>query len=263
MTDDQVKAFLLERPGFLRDHPELLFELAMDAEPAEQGHGGSVVSLVERQAALLRAKVRHQEARVAQLLRVVEENNAIHQKLLGWIRSLLLAKTQSLRVKQSVRGLAQAFSVPFVRLVAWEPEVELQKVFRGLRPDCQLLSDLEINQETQTLITEMVSALAHPICLPASSYQAGLAFVGVGAKAGSQDVDVNPSGSVALLPLRAGLAPKAVGLMVLASDDAGRFSQDHGIDFLVSIAELVSACILGGALSRQVKPKKVKDDAAG
>lgn len=263
MTDDQVKAFLLERPSFLRDHPELLFELAIDAEPAEQGHGGSVVSLVERQAALLRAKVRHQEARVAQLLRVVEENNAIHQKLLGWIRSLLLAKTQSLRVKQSVRGLAQAFSVPFVRLVAWEPEVELQKVFRGLQPDCQLLSDLEINQETQTLITEMASALAHPICLPASSYQAGLAFVGVGAKAGSQDFDINPSGSVALLPLRAGLAPKAVGLMVLASDDAGRFSQDHGIDFLVSIAELVSACILGGTLSRQVKLKKVKDDAAG
>jgi hypothetical protein len=51
--------------------------------------------------------------------------------------------------------------------------------------------------------------------------------------------------------------------MVLASDDPGRFSQDHGIDFLVSIAELVSACLLGGALSRPVKLKRVKGDADG
>ncbi|MEK9812186.1 MAG: DUF484 family protein [Bordetella sp.] len=263
MTDDQVKAFLLERPGFLNEHPELLFKLEIEADPVEQSQGGSVVSLVERQAALLRAKVRHQEARVAQLLRVVEENNAIHQKLLAWIRSLLLAKTQSQRAKQSVVGLAQTFSVPFVRLVAWEPEAELQKIFRGLQPECQALAQLGIDEKTQTLIAEMATALAHPICLPASSHQAGLAFVGVGAKEGPQDLGINPSGSVALLPLRVGLAPKASGLLVLASDDAGRFSQDHGIDFLVSIAELVSASLLGGTLTRPVKLKKVKDNAVG
>jgi uncharacterized protein len=248
MTDDQVKAFLLQRPGFLRDHPELLFELEIEAEPADQVQGGSVVSLVEKQAALLRVKVRHQQDRVAQLLRVVEENNAIHQKLLGWIRSLLLARTQSLRVKQSVGGLAQAFSVPLVR---------------GLQPDCQVLSALAIDHETQGRLIEMATALAHPVCLPAHSYQAGLGFIGVGARTGSQDLGINPSGSVALLPLRAGLAPKAAGLMVLASDDPGRFSQDHGIDFLVSIAELVSACLLGGALTRTVKLKRVKGDADG
>ena len=261
MTDDQVKAFLLQRPGFLRDHPELLFELEIEAESADQVQGGSVVSLVEKQAALLRVKVRHQQDRVAQLLRVVEENDAIHQKLLGWVRSLLLARAQSLRVKQSVGGLAQAFSVPFVRLVAWQPELE--KVLRGLQPDCQVLSALAIDDETQGRIIEMATALAHPVCLPAHSYQAGLGFIGVGARTGSQDLGISPSGSVALLALRAGLAPKAAGLMVLASDDPGRFSQDHGIDFLVSIAELVSACLLGGALRRPVRLKKVKGDADG
>jgi hypothetical protein len=49
----------------------------------------------------------------------------------------------------------------------------------------------------------------------------------------------------------------------LASDDAGRFSQDHGIDFLLSIAEIVSACLLGGPRSSPVKRKKVKGDTQG
>jgi uncharacterized protein YigA (DUF484 family) len=263
MTDDEVKAFLLQRPRFLSEHPELFFALELEAEPSGEGKAGSVVSLVERQAALLRAKVRYQEARVAQLLRVVEENNAIHQRLLGWIRGLLLAKTQGQRARQSVLGLAQAFSVPFVRLVAWEPEVELQKAFRGLQPDCQILSGLGLNVPTQNEITEMATALAHPICLPASSYQAGLAFLGVGGQKGAIDLGISASGSAALLPLRVGLAPHASGLLVLASDDAGRFSQDHGIDFLLSIAEIVSACLLVGPRSSRVKRKKVKGDTQG
>lgn len=46
MTDDQVKAFLMQRPGFLRDHPELLFELEIEAESADQVQGGDRKSVV-------------------------------------------------------------------------------------------------------------------------------------------------------------------------------------------------------------------------
>jgi hypothetical protein len=55
--------------------------------------------------------------------------------------------------------------------------------------------------------------------------------------------DPTAAASLALIPLRAGAAPQAFGLLVLASGDAQRFSADMGTDFLERIGELTSAAL--------------------
>jgi uncharacterized protein YigA (DUF484 family) len=52
-----------------------------------------------------------------------------------------------------------------------------------------------------------------------------------------------------MIPLRPGASPEAFGLLVLASADPGRFSQDHGVDLLNTLAELTSASLLGLTLA--------------
>ena len=47
--------------------------------------------------------------------------------------------------------------------------------------------------------------------------------------------------SLALIPLRPGLAPEAFGLLVLASSDPQRFAPDMGTDFLERIGQITSA----------------------
>ena len=49
--------------------------------------------------------------------------------------------------------------------------------------------------------------------------------------------------SLALIPLRAGIAPQAFGLLVLASADQQRFASDMGTDFLERIGEITSAAL--------------------
>jgi hypothetical protein len=55
--------------------------------------------------------------------------------------------------------------------------------------------------------------------------------------------DPSSANSLALIPLRAGIAPQAFGLLVLASADPQRFASDMGTDFLERIGEITSAAL--------------------
>ena len=55
--------------------------------------------------------------------------------------------------------------------------------------------------------------------------------------------DPSSATSLALIPLRAGIAPQAFGLLVLASADQQRFASDMGTDFLERIGEITSAAL--------------------
>ena len=81
----------------------------------------------------------------------------------------------------------------------------------------------------------MTQDLGRPLCLSVNTHQAGLAT-----RLLTDDVQ-----SLALLPLRQGVAPQAFGLLVLGSPDPSRFTQEHGTAFLERIAELSSAALLG------------------
>ena len=52
-------------------------------------HDGQAISLVERQSLMLRERVKALEGRIAEMVRHGQENDAIAEKLICWVRSLL------------------------------------------------------------------------------------------------------------------------------------------------------------------------------
>ncbi|MGH8808194.1 MAG: DUF484 family protein, partial [Noviherbaspirillum sp.] len=82
-----VADFLSDNPHFFEEHSELLAKVKLTSPVV-----GRAVSLQERQMEVVREKVKTMELRLAELLRIAQENDAITQKFLLWTRSLLLAR---------------------------------------------------------------------------------------------------------------------------------------------------------------------------
>ena len=82
-TDSQTIAnYLAENPQFFEEHNELLAKIKLTSPLA-----GRTVSLQERQMEVLREKVKTMELRLAELLRIAQENDDISQKFQRWTRS--------------------------------------------------------------------------------------------------------------------------------------------------------------------------------
>jgi uncharacterized protein YigA (DUF484 family) len=165
------------------------------------------------------------------MMHVGEENDAIVKKMTGWVRDTLLAHHSLDRLSILSEGLAKAFSVPIVALALWGR-------MAPLRIPGRLMPSTVVFCDSHDEVTALAGALIRPLCLPAHAYQARLAL-GL-----TQDTSAQ-NGSVAMIPLRPGASPEAFGLLVLASADPGRFSQDHGVDLLATLSELASAALLG------------------
>ena len=76
ITEDDIAHFLANTPGFFERHAELLASVTI-ASP----HGQRAVSLHERQAEMLREKIKGLEHRVMEMVRHGTENAAITQKI--------------------------------------------------------------------------------------------------------------------------------------------------------------------------------------
>ena len=85
ISDEEVARYLREHPGFFELHADLLASITVP-----HPHGGRAISLQERQLEVLREKLRAHELRMAELLRIGQENDAITEKLQRWTRQLLL-----------------------------------------------------------------------------------------------------------------------------------------------------------------------------
>jgi hypothetical protein len=118
----------------------------------------------------------------------------------------------------AARGIADQFLVPQVAIKVWgvSPEFAAEPYAQGASED--------------------VMAFASSLTLPYCGSNPGL-------EAAQWLADPAAAASLALIPLRAGIAPQAFGLLVLASSDAQRFSADMGTDFLERIGELTSAAL--------------------
>lgn len=231
LSPEAVITFLLQHPEFLAHQPALLAKLEM---PREDSSG--VVSLAQRQTQVLRDRIRLLESRLTEMMHVGEENDAIVRKMTGWVRETLLASDPLERLVVLSEGLAKTFSVPVVALALWGR-------MAGLRIPGRLFPSSVVFCDNHDEITAVAGALIRPLCLPAHAYQARLAL---GLVPGGHGAD---NGSVAMIPLRPGANPEAFGILVLASADPGRFSQDHGVELLSSLSELASAALLGLPLS--------------
>ncbi|WP_019142102.1 DUF484 family protein [Noviherbaspirillum massiliense] len=213
LDSDAVADYLATNPHFFEEHGDLLARLRL-VSPI----GGRTVSLQERQMEVLREKVKTMELRLAELLRIGQENDAISQKFVQWTRSLLLARNDVDLPHVLVNGLQTIFSVPQATLRIWgvAPEFSHTWFAAAVSDDAKIFCN----------------GLTAPFCGQNLDFEAA-SWLDDGAAVQS----------IAMLPLRTGAAPEAFGLLVLGSPDPTRFTSDMATDFLQMIGETASAAL--------------------
>ena len=88
ITEDDIANYLANTPDFFERHAELLAAVQLTSP-----HGNRAVSLQERQAEMLREKIKALEHRVMDMVRHGNENMVIADRLQRWARSLLLVRS--------------------------------------------------------------------------------------------------------------------------------------------------------------------------
>lgn len=214
VNEESVVDFLRDAPDFFIRYPGLLAGLKLP-DPAT----GKALSLHERQLQVLREKLKAMESRIVDMGRAATENQAIIQKLQAWQRTLLKEKNPSAIPAIIEEELARLFAIPLVCLRLWPTG-------NAAIHDSYVL-------QADAASREKIDQLKVPYCGPSA---------GVGLEVWLQGRPSHAA-SVALIPIRIGFAPTALGLLVLGSPDPGRFSPDDGVDFLVNISEIASASL--------------------
>jgi uncharacterized protein YigA (DUF484 family) len=215
ITEDDIADFLVNTPDFFERHAELLASVQLS-----NGHGNRAVSLQERQAGMLREKIKGLETRVVEMIRHGQDNVAIADKMQRWTRKLMQTVQARDLPDAIVEGITAEFQIPQAAIKVWR----VNGIFSDERFATGVSSDAQI----------FASSLATPYCGINSGFEA-VAWLPEPALALS----------LALIPLRAAPGAQVVGLLVLASPDPERFQSGMGTDFLERLGELA-----GAALSR-------------
>ena len=217
ITEDDIAHYLSITPDFFQRHAELLAAVQLTSP-----HGNRAVSLQERQAEMLREKIKGLEQRIIEMVRNGNDNVLLSDKILRWARSLFV-KPEGLSLPEHlVLELTMQFSVPQVGLRLWDVAAQHagEDFAKPVSDDAKVFA----------------SSLMEPFC--------GL---NTGFEAVSWLSDSAAVASLALVPLRLtganGIPGPAFGMLVLASSDAYRFNSNLGTDFLARIGEIASAAL--------------------
>ncbi|MEX8192681.1 DUF484 family protein [Comamonas guangdongensis] len=216
MTEEAIADYLQQTPEFFERHAEMLTGVQLLS-----GHGPRAVSLQERQAEMLREKIKVLEHRIMDMMRHGSENASIAQKIHQWTHALV--KVQDLRELPHVltASLQHMFDIPQVALRLWNVA----------------------GAHSGTVYTMGVSE-------DARAFAASLTMPFCGPNMGFEPVHWLPQPdavqSVALLTLHDGAmdsTSNAFGMLVLGSPDPLRFDATMGTEFLARISELASASL--------------------
>lgn len=213
ITEDDIANYLVNTPDFFERHAGLLASVQLTSP-----HGQRAVSLQERQAEMLREKIRGLELKAAEMIRHGSENSGIADRLQRWTLQLLLTRDARRLPDVVAREIAAHFAVPQVTIKLW-----------GLSPEH---ADLPCAQGTSEDAQAFASSLAKPYC-----------GGNPGLEAATWLAEPAAAASLALIPLRHEDPAQAFGLLVLASPDAQRFASDMGTEFLERIGELSAAAL--------------------
>ena len=216
ITEDDIANYLANTPDFFERHAQLLASVQLSSP-----HGNRAVSLQERQAEMLREKIRVIEHRIMDMIRNGNENLLIADKLHRWSCQLFQSADPGDLPDLITHEIRNEFVTPQVTIKVW-----------GV---AQSYADRPFAQGVSTDAKAFASSLTAPYC---------------GINAGFEAVawldDPAVALSLALIPLRAGpihAAIPAFGMLVLASPDPQRFHSGMGTDFLDRIGELSSAAL--------------------
>lgn len=217
LSAQDVARFLQDNPDFFTDHATVFADIKVP-----HPHQAHAISLGERQILTLRARARELEWQLSGLIQNATGNERISKLLINWCASLLSEDDPHRLPDLIVHGLSRLFDLPDIALRVWSlPRLADNSPFlHDVTPDLQ--HDTE-NRE-------------HPYCGPVNGHNAASWLS-------------NTPASLALLPLKAGTSGRTIGLLVLGSPDATRFTEDMGTEFLQTIATLA-----GASLSRLTGP---------
>ena len=87
ITEDDIANYLANTPDFFERHAQLLAQVQLTSP-----HGNRAVSLQERQAEMLREKIKALEHRVMDMVRHGTENVVTADRLQRWTRGLLTTR---------------------------------------------------------------------------------------------------------------------------------------------------------------------------
>ena len=222
ITEDDIANFLVHTPDFFERHAELLATVRLTSP-----HGARAVSLQERQAEMLREKIRALELRLMEMVRHGTDNEVLIERQQRWVKSLLMVAAPRELPQTLVQQIERDFLVPQVALRVWD----VAEAYRS-------------------------ESFAQGVSEAVRDYAAGLTAPYVGFKPDIVPADwlAEPEAvqSVAVLALRATRAEDtahsaqsqpAVGLLVLASPDPQRYHEGMGTAFLERLGDLASAAL--------------------
>lgn len=207
ITEDDIANYLAANPAFFERHAEVLAAIQF---PHPQG--ARTVSLQERQAMMLRERIKGLERRIIEMIRNGQENIGHFEKLQRWT----LAQMTDADPDQLHRALRDAFMIPDTALRLFGAQGEAA-------------CEAEWAQPVSDKLRQFAADLREPYCGVNEGFEA----------AHWCDVSV---ASLAMLPLR---HPDGAvfGLLVLASPDATRYSADKGLEFLQRVGEVASVAL--------------------
>jgi uncharacterized protein len=210
MTAEEVAQFFRTHPQFFDQHPELLESIYVP-----HPYGGRAIPLSERQILSLRDRVKVLEAKLGELLKFGEDNDAISEKVHRLSAGLLGARDFAAAAQALQFHLREDFSVPHVALRIWGRPLPA-----GAPEGAPVADELRAR----------VEAMGAPLCGPAAA-SPFLPWFGDAAE---------HMRSLALVPLG---QTAAMGLLALGSEDAQRFYAEMGTLYLRRIGELTAAAL--------------------
>lgn len=216
LSETKIAQYLLEHPEFFERHAELLGNIKLF-----DVHGQKAISLQERQAFLLREKIKQHEQRMLDMIRYGNENLTTSNRLHKWVLSMLQCRDLTQLPQLCCTSLQDNFFIPQIGIRLWGAK--------------------EIYQE-QTF-AQAVSA-----SFMTTMGQIKSPYVGINncPEACKWLNNAEYAASIALLPLftnHKNTSNKNFGMLIFASPDSQRFTTHMGTDFLSKIAEIASAAL--------------------
>ena len=215
LTERDIAEYLMQNQGFFQRNPELLTDLHLGS-----AHGQRVVSLHERQAEMLREKIKVLEQRLIDMIRHGSENSVTTNRLLHWVTNLSLEHNAAALPARICTTICEQFMVPQAAIRVWGVDAAYAA--------CDFAQG--VNSDTKSF----ASSLTTPYC-----------GMHVGVEAVRWLDEPLLAASLALIPLRDATKPQspAFGLLVLASPDANRYQDDMATDYLEHSGKMASAAL--------------------
>jgi uncharacterized protein YigA (DUF484 family) len=222
ITEEDIANFLVNTPDFFERNAELLAAVRLN-----NPHGTRAVSLQERQADMLREKIRALEMRLMDMMRHGTDNEVLIERMQRWVKTLLMTANARDLPYTIADHIQHDFMVPQVAIKVW-----------GVADDYQI-------EPFAVGVGDEVKTFAETLSTP---------YVGMNQNFEAVKWLLEPSAaqSVAMVALRATRADDTphtatkqpvIGLLVMASPDAQRYHEGMGTAFIERLGDLASAAL--------------------